>query len=161
MINNTIYFLENNAPIVLLIVSLTIILSLASKRIRKIISTSMISGIIPLIVLILNKLGLQLNYAYTIIEKLVGMSFNSISRVQLLLTEKREVLLYLTNFESELKQVSFDLFNDICTNIKISIASLIYFVKSTKIQMRSLLGGLKTEFVKKINLSSLSFVYRL
>ena len=161
MLNNTIYFLENNAPIVLLIIVCAILLSLASKRIRKIISTSIISGIIPVLVLLLNKLGLQLNYACTVIEKLAGISFNGMSRIQSILTEKREILFYLTNFESELKQISLNLFNDISNNIKISLASLIYYVKSARIQVKYLIQGFKTGFVKKINLSSLSFVYRL
>lgn len=161
MINNLINFLNDNAPIVLLIIISSIILSLASKRIRTIISTSIISGIIPVSVFVLNKLGVQINGIYNFFERLTLMSFNNISRLQLLITEMEELFLCIVNFESEIKQVTFNFLNDAYKNFKVSIGSLIYFVKTTKIQIKCLLESIKIEIIKKINLSSLSFVYRL
>lgn len=161
MINNLINFLNDNAPIVLLIIISSILLSLASKRIRTIISTSIISGIIPVSVFVLNKLGVQINGIYNFFERLTLMSFNNISRLQLLITEKEELFLCIVNFESEIKQVTFNFLNDAYKHFKVSIGSLIYFVKTTKIQIKCLLESIKIEIIKKINLSSLSFVYRL
>ncbi len=161
MINILINFLNDNAPIVLLIIISSILLSLASKRIRTIISTSIISGIIPVSVFVLNKLGVQINGIYNFFERLTLMSFNNISRLQLLFTEKEELFLCIVNFESEIKQVTFNFLNDAYKHFKVSIGSLIYFVKTTKIQIKCLLESIKIEIIKKINLSSLSFVYRL
>lgn len=161
MVNNVINFLENNTFIVLLIIISSILLSLASKTIRKIISTSILSGLIPLLILILQKLGVQLNGIYSFTEKVMEQSFINLTKIQSLLIEKKELFLCLTNFESEFKHISIQFFDNIYKNIKISFVSLIYFTKTANIKLKCKLENIKIEFTKKINLSSLSFVYRV
>ena len=163
MIGYFIDFIQNNIFMIIAITVSVILLSLTFKVFRRVMFGGLITGTISLIFAIIHKvLGNGLQSFYSLFQRVFYFTTRYIGLIQEHLIENRSLLsFFVTAIESDelLKAV---LINRLTLDLFIDLAKTDFncFIYNIKISFNRISTNIQYVFVRKINRSSLAFVYR-
>lgn len=151
----------NKIILILSIVFVCTILCLFSKEIRKIVSTIIMSTIIPFVLVLIQKFGLGLSGLYTSIEKSFYNSFDNVNKLQLLIISRRDLILLLVSTKIELSLLQIYSYTDIFTNIKLFFINSLTSIKNIELKIKNEFNKVEEKIIKRVNMSKLSINFRV
>ena len=151
----------NKIVLILSIVFVCTILCLFSKEIRKIVSTMIMSTVIPFVLVLIQKFGLGLGGLYTSIDKSFYNSFDNVNKLQFLIISRRDLILLLVSTKIELSLLQIYSYTDIFTNIKLFFISSLTTMKNIELKIKNEYSKIEKNIIKRINMSKLSINFRV
>jgi hypothetical protein len=163
MIGYFIDFIQNNIFMIIAILVSVILLSLAFKHFRRVMFGGLITGTVSLILAIIHKaLGYGLQSFYSLFQRVFYFVTRYIELAQNQLIENKSVLsLVVTLLESD-EMLKLILTNKLTLDLFIDLAKTDFkcFIQNIKIAFNKISTNIQYVYVRKINRSSLAFVYR-
>ena len=163
MIGYLVDFIQNNIFMIIAIAVVVVFLSLAFKHFRRVMYGGIIAGSLSLILAVIHKVvGNGLESFYAMFQRVFYTVTRYISLAQEQLIQNRSILsLVVTLLESDelLKSV---LTNKITLNLFVNLAKTDFklFINNINISVQNASANIKQVFARRINRSSLAFVYR-
>ena len=159
MIKFTLDFIQNNIMVLSLLLTIVVVLFVVSKYIRRIIYALISSGVLTLFFLILYKLGLGFESVYEFVNKFLYTISDYLSEIQAALFRCKNILSFANAIKSyaEITSVYAGHSKELYSLPILFISS---FITEVEVEFITLATTVKEVVVKKIKLSTYSFVYR-
>ena len=163
MINYMLEFIQNNFVIITVLLTITVLFSIAYKIVRRIMYVGLGAGAISLILAILHKFGYELDTFYLYFQRTIYSTTRFLECMQNALMSNKFVINFTVSLiENNMLFKAFTLYRKFyMISFMVLLNNLVMFINEIIIRAKEVFNNIKEIIVKKINRPSLKFVYRL